>query len=275
MGTNQVTVIMTCYNRKDKTVKCIETLLLGNPKYRLSFIVLDDNSTDGTVEAIKKLDNQITILHGDGNSYWGGGMYKAIDYYLATCKESSFVLLVNDDVAFYPNCIEQLIKRTDNTNAVVVGATCDEAGDFSYGAMKLIEKRKNDLYEQIRPSVKKVVCDTFNCNCVLIPNEVIRKVGNFDPMYRHALADLDYGFRIRKAGYNIYISDSYVGICNRNSSENTWRDTSLKRIERIRRKESIKGSPFRQWFYFMNKNFGFLSAVRYSISPYIRILFGK
>ena len=141
--------------------------------------------------------------------------------------------------------------------------------------MKLIEKRKNDLYTQVRPSIEKIVCDTFNCNCVLLPDGVIRKVGNFDPMYRHSLADLDYGFKIRRAGYKIFISESYVGVCNRNSSKNSWRDTSLTRLERIRKKESIKGSPFKQWFYFMNKNFGFLTAVRYSISPYIRIVLGK
>ena len=275
MDHTQITVIMTCFNRREKTVKCVESLILGNPEYELSFIVLDDNSSDGTVEALKKWGDQITILHGDGSSYWGGGMYKAIDYYLAANEKTPFVLLVNDDVDFYFNCIEQLIKRTDNTDAVIVGATCDESGEFSYGAMKLIEKRKNDLYTQVRPSIGKVVCDTFNCNCVLIPDGVIRKVGNFDPMYRHSLADLDYGFKIKRAGYKIFISESYVGVCNRNSNKNTWRDTSLTRLERIRKKESIKGSPFKQWFYFVNKNFGFLTAIRYSISPYVRILLGK
>lgn len=268
----KIKIIFTCYNRKEKTIKCIQSLSEGNDDLNISFIVVDDNSTDDTVKAIESLGCDCTILHGDGNLYWSGGMRKGIAYYLSH-PDSHYVMLVNDDVLFNHGIIKNLIKRSqDNNNAVVVGATCDDDGIYTYGARKLIVPRKNDLYYAVEPNEASILCDTFNCNCVLIKSEQICKVGNFDTRYRHSLADLDYGFMLKKAGVPIISSAEYIGVCYKNSSRGTWSDKSLSRLERLRKKESVKGAPFGEWFHFMNKNFGFWLAVRYSISPYIRIL---
>lgn len=271
-----ITVIFTCFNRKEKTVKCMKSLVEENKGYQLKFIVVDDNSSDGTKDVIEELCYKTIYLHGDGNLFWSGGMRKGIEYYLNHSETSDYVLLVNDDVEFYPGIIDHLIERSKaGENAVVVGATCDLQGVFSYGAMKLIIPRKTDLYYQVQPTKDLIECDTFNCNCVLFPANIMRNVGNLDPVYRHALADLDYGFEVRRHGYKILSSEDYIGVCNKNSNIGTWRDCTLSRIERLKKKESVKGSPAREWFHFMKKNFGILAAVRYSLSPYLRILIGK
>lgn len=74
----KIKVIFTCFNRKEKTIKCIESLVNGNLDYELSFIVIDDNSSDGTKEEISKLDYDINLLTGSGELYWAGGMRKGI-----------------------------------------------------------------------------------------------------------------------------------------------------------------------------------------------------
>ena len=43
----------------------------------------------------------------------------------------------------------------------------------------------------------------------------------------------------------------------------------------IRLKESVKGAPFKQWFYFLKKNFGIFTAVIHAFTPYIRIILKK
>ena len=47
---------------------------------------------------------------------------------------------------------------------------------------------------------------SFNGNCVLIPQCVFKKVGNLDWTYRHAIGDIDYGYRVRKAGFKNYVA---------------------------------------------------------------------
>lgn len=271
----KVTVIFTCFNRKDKSVSCVKSLVEHNSGIDFNFIVVDDNSSDGTKEALKELNYKIEIITGNGSLFWAGGMRKGIGKYLSEVN-SDYVLLVNDDVEFYSAIVEKIISESkEKNNAVIVGATCDDKGDFSYGAMQLIIPRKRDLYRQIGPSKNNIECDTFNCNCVLIKSNIISRVGNFDSVYTHSLADLDYGLKLRRMGYHIYSSEYYVGVCNKNSVKGTWTDSSLSRIDRLKKKESPKGAPFIEWFHFMKKNFGVMDAIKYSISPYVRIMLGR
>ncbi|PEX10219.1 glucosyl transferase [Priestia megaterium] len=270
----KILVILTCFNRKEKTIKCINSLSNGNKKLEFLFIVVDDNSKDGTVESLNTLPQDITILSGDGNLYWAGGMRKGIEYCHYNKVKCDYVLYVNDDVDFYNGSIEKLVKQEDNKEVVIVGATSNNVGELTYGALKHNGGRAKGLYSPVQPSSKEQ-CDTFNMNCVLMPKIIFDKMGNLDNVYHHALADLDYGFRISKSGYGIYISENYVGICENNPIKGTWKDDSLKRVQRLKIKESIKGAPFKPWFYYLKKNFGLMAAVKYSLSPYVRILMGK
>ena len=46
--------LMTCFNRKEKTLKALNNLILGNPEIRFSFLIVDDGSTDGTKQELEK-----------------------------------------------------------------------------------------------------------------------------------------------------------------------------------------------------------------------------
>ena len=108
------------------------------------------------------MNYDIKLEIGDGNLYWSGGMYKGINAYFNEEQRSNYILLVNDDVKFFDNVIERLINLSiDNNDSVVVGATCDNSMEFTYGAMKLISNRKTDLYYHVKPNNKGIICDTF------------------------------------------------------------------------------------------------------------------
>lgn len=284
-----VTVMLTCFNRIEYTVPCVKSLVEGNPNISFRFIITDDNSSDGTKEALNKLPYSMTVLSGDGQLFWNGGMSKALDYALNSAEKTDFYMLVNDDVAFCEGAIEALIERYGNcpkekcksdaalkaeNNVVIVGATADSSGKTSYGGVKLLSKHFAK-FGLIEPSKEYVECDTFNGNCVLLSQEIFFKAGNVDPVYRHSMSDYDYGMHIRKLGFKIYNSEGHVGTCNDNDISGSWRDTSLSRKERVRKKESPKGLPKKDWYHFIRKNYGFFPAIYHSVTPYLRILLGK
>ena len=68
-----ILALATCFNRKETTVRAINVLTNGNHELSLDFIITDDGSSDGTSEALKQFSN-VTVLHGDGNLYYTGGM---------------------------------------------------------------------------------------------------------------------------------------------------------------------------------------------------------
>jgi GT2 family glycosyltransferase len=154
----------------------------------------------------------------------------------------------------------------------MVGPMCDDDGNFSYGGIRYT---KGIHYEEVRPDDKDRHCDSFNMNCLLIDRETFLKTPNFDSHYIHSLADFDYGLAMKRMGVAIYVADKYVGRCPDNDPKGGWSDVTLSRRERLRAKESIKGAPFKPWFYFLWKNFGPGAAVVHGFTPYIRIILGR
>lgn len=268
----KVAVLLTCHNRKEKTIKCINGLSLNEAK--VEFVVVDDGSTDETADALEQIGDCVTVIRGDGNLFYSGGMRKAMEY----CKgqagstgiDADFYVLVNDDVEFDPGVLDKL--EVLPRDKAYVGAMRDSNGKCSYGGIKYV---KGIHYKTVTPNDPDRSCDTFNANFVAVPAEVFRNVPIMDSHYAHSLGDFDYGLSIGRAGYKIEVLDFYAGVCENNPSEKTWRDTSLSRGERFKKKESVKGAPFGPWFYFLKKNFGLGYACVYSLTPYVRILLGK
>lgn len=276
----KVTVIFTCFNRKEKTLCCMKSLSEGNKNLEFGFVVLDDSSSDGTPEQLEQMNGEgwnIKILHGDGNSYWAGGMRKAI----ACAKkhtDTEYYLLVNDDVEFYPEAIEKMIAEAEKIRKekkkafALVGPMCDRAGAFSYGGIRY---QQGIHYSEVKPGDENRCCDTFNMNCLLLEKETFRAVPNFDEHYIHSLADFDYGLCMKRMGIPLLVAGFYVGVCPDNDPKGGWSDRSLSRLERLKKKESVKGAPFGPWFYFLRKNFGIGQALLHAFTPYIRILLGR
>lgn len=267
--------LFTCHNRYEKTRKCLESLL-EDTQISWAFIAVDDNSTDNTRTYLESKE-KIMVIQGDGNLYYSGGMRLAIE--AAKNKVLSngydFVLLLNDDVIFHKNAISRLIDDLENEQAIIVGATENKHGECTYGG---VIKKSNwgPQYERAVPGDKKVKCDTFNANCVLLPGKVFMKLDNIDSMYVHALGDYDYGLAASRKGVLIYASDFYVGLCEHDhSKENTWKDASLPFKKRLELKETPLGQPWKIWFYFLKKNYGLGTAVLYTFNDYMKILLRK
>lgn len=270
-----IAVILTCFNRKEKTVNCIRKLKAQENVEDIVFLVVDDGSKDGTREAIEQLPYLVKILKGSGNFYWAGGMRVGIQYYLDHRESfnADYVLLVNDDVDFYPEVLHKMVALSREKNgAVIVGNCCDENGNPTYGAIQCSKNIFKRMYDHLTPDRADEKADTFNCNCVLIQSDIMHKAGNFDPVYTHNFADYDYGMTLTKRGYEIYGTPFFVGVCSDNSRSGTWEDRSLPRKERMKRKESPKGLPQKEWNHFLLKNFGILWWIRYGYTAKMKIL---
>ncbi|MDE6712804.1 MAG: glycosyltransferase family 2 protein [Lachnospiraceae bacterium] len=283
-GQQKIAVLLTCYNRKEKTKTCISSLAAAKERmqqespernYELEFIVTDDRSTDGTPEALQSLPYQIRLLQGTGQLFWCGGMNRSMDYVLSQPGSYQYVMLVNDDVCFYPEALQRLLRRLECSGAdIVVGSTVDGTGKMSYGGIKMTSKHFA-RYQMIEPSEEPVVCDTFNCNCIMMRTDTFCVLGSLDPAYIHSMGDFDYGMRAAKKGFKVINCDAHIGECDGNNIEGTWMDVSLPRRKRLALKEGPKGLPKHDWYHFIRKNYGLLPAWYHSITPYIRILLSK
>ena len=265
--------ITTCFNRKEITVHCISSLVSANHSIDFEFIIADDGSQDGTAEALEKFDN-VVVLKGNSSLFYSGGMRLGIGHAKTSRKTYDYVMFFNDDVGFYWGAIEKLINFNQPELCIRVGATDEGNGIFTYGGVRKSSTRKPSYTYFISSETIEYV-DTFNANCVLIPYEIFMELPNIDMEFQHSLGDYDYGLTASKKGVKIVVTDFFVGKCERNHTKETWLDRNQSLMVRLKKKESPKGVPFKPYFHYLCKNYGVLSAVFYSITPYIKLLMGK
>ena len=278
---NKIAVLLTCHNRKDHTTACIRSLAdTEEMKKTLHFVVVDAGSTDGTKEALQELaaeGMQIRHIHAPDDLFWNGGMRIAMRYAARSkyMQECTHVLLVNDDVHFFPGAVDMLLARQEKYNTdAVVGATKDGTGQQSYGGVRLKSKYLA-RYELIPPGEEPEQCDTFNCNALLLTKECFLSTGNLDGAYVHSMGDYDYGMRLKRGGRYVINTADYTGECDDNDIKGSWRDAALPRSERLKKKEGPKGLPAKDWYHYVKKNYGPAAALWHSITPYVRILLKK
>ncbi|WP_051030555.1 glycosyltransferase family 2 protein [Halothece sp. PCC 7418] len=140
MSLNQkepVYIIIPVHNRKNITLKCLETLKQCGDLDRYYTIVVDDGSTDGTSEAITNLYPEVTILTGDGNLWWTGAIRKGMEY--AYERGAEYFIWLNDDTFPYNNAIPFLVQKCRENVNLVGAAQCYETSDLkkpTYGGKK-------------------------------------------------------------------------------------------------------------------------------------------
>ena len=127
-----IAVLLTVFNRKDKTLQCLEQLykLLPLDGYQVDVYLTDDGCTDGTPEAVAEQFLQVNVIHAKGDLFWNRGMWTAWNT-AAKAKDYDFYLWLNDDTFVYGNMLKVLTDAAVETNekAIIVGAT--ESTDHS------------------------------------------------------------------------------------------------------------------------------------------------
>ena len=131
-----IAVIITCYNRKAKTLACLDRLFHAQEvqgDVELSVFLTDDGCTDGTADAVRTTfaGKDIHILQGNGQLYWAGGMLLAWKAAMSQSKEWDFYLLLNDDTFVMEGVFKELFSthehslRTFGKAGIYSGVTCD------------------------------------------------------------------------------------------------------------------------------------------------------
>ncbi|MBD2504260.1 glycosyltransferase family 2 protein [Anabaena azotica] len=271
-----IAVIMTCHNRRNTTLTCLQALY--QQKHHFDVYLTDDGSSDGTAEAVKAKYPQVNILQGNGNLFWVGGMHLAFGK--AMQNNYDYYMWLNDDTYLEPNALDKLLEVHQNLTAqgypdsIVVGSTQDPiTKKATYGGAVKSQKWYSNKFEFLEPTLEVQRCDAMYGNCVLIPQSVTAKVGNIDTAFIHSLGDLDYALRARKLGCHVWVAPGHIGTCTKNSVRNSWVDPNLNILERLKKVSHIKGFPIKPWATFCSRHSGAF-WIFYFFLPYIRAIIG-
>ncbi len=268
----QIAVLLTCFNRKEKTAACLKSLFSQqglNDKFNFHYFLVDDGSSDGTGEYVRTHHPTVNIIHGDGNLYWNGGMYVAWTSATKT-GDYDFYLWLNDDISLFENAI--LILLTTYTSievdSIVCGATCSAVTKkYTYGAKDI---KGNDIL----PNGTIQEAEIMNGNCVLISRKTFQIVGYNDNLFRHAIGDYDYGLRARKKGIKIITPAEYIATCEQHEKLPIWCRPEVPFFKRVKSLYSPLGYSHPYYFFIYEKrHYGIFTATKHLFSMHLRVMF--
>ena len=259
----RIAVVIACHNRRDTTLRCLRSLHgEGSPNVTFDLFLLDDGSTDGTATAVLEEFPQTHILPGTGNLFWGGGMRVAMQAALGS--QFDFMLWLNDDVVLRPRAIVRMLKAhddacsvSDNDLNVVVGCMQDpETKLISYsGFLNSSRWHPTRLHKVVPSRSEPMTCDTLNGNLVLVPRIVVDRIGIIDAAFPYRLGDIDYGYRVLRAGGQVVVAPGFAGYCG--LEKRAGPPSGL--LARIRYLGSSWEISFRPWLIFLWRYAGWLS----------------
>ena len=188
------TIIVT-YNSLKWINKCLGTCEGSET------IVIDNSSTDNTVNYIRENYPEVTLIKNKANI--GFGQANNIGINKALSEGAEYVFLLNQDAYLEKNCVEKLIEvHKANPNYGILspihlnGKGDDLDNNFSGYLDKIYDSKWK--FNLLSGNFKDVYSLPFvNAAGWLIPKSTIEKVGLFDPMFFHYGEDENYCQRVR------------------------------------------------------------------------------
>ena len=252
----KIAVVIPVYNNWQYTERCIRAIEKTLDYEILQVYVVNDGSTDETLQELERYPN-VQIINNPVNS----GYLKVCNFAFTQLADYEFLFLLNNDSepnsGFVVNAMEVM---QSNPDAAIVGSTLFSVDGKLQAAGGMVgsdgtcrhwgdlDSEKSSKYRYSRQ------IDYVPFAAVLIRNSCLKEVNGFDERYIPAYyEDVDLAFQMRQIGKSVYVSsestvfhfgsksyglgglDSLIGmnLTNKKKFLEKWRLT-------------LKSDPFRQ-----------------------------
>lgn len=208
----KLTIIIPNYNGKHFMKPCLDSLMRQTyPDFQI--LVVDNASTDGSLEFIRENYPEIEVLSLDQNYGFSSAVNAGIRH-----ASTPYVILLNNDTTADPRYVEEMLKAIESSPCI-----------FSVSS-KMIQMYHPDLIDSAgdlytllgwgvcrgtgRPVTNYTNADEIFTACAgaaIYRRKVFQKIGYFDESHFAYLEDIDIGYRAKIYGYkNMYCPTALV-----------------------------------------------------------------
>mgnify|MGYP001482880892 CR=1 FL=1 len=215
-----LSVIIVSYNTCRLTLNAIESVFQSRTRYSYEVIVVDNHSTDGSVSMIREKFPAVKVISNERNEGFSKANNRGI-----RISRGRYVLLLNSDTVIEPDTLEIMIRFMDEhpdvgaagCKVVLPDGSLDKACRrgfptpsasfyYAFGISKLFPKhpRFNQYQLSYLDPDQDYPVDCLVGAFMMVRRETIDQVGLLDEQFFMYGEDIDWCYRIKQAGWQIY-----------------------------------------------------------------------
>lgn len=244
MGEPLVSIVIVARNRKKDVIECLRSISRMDYS-NLELILVDNDSTDETVEEVRHEYPCVTVITNSVNLGLTGGRNVGMIH-----SSGKYLLFLDSDTILTKNTLRELVEfLEDNQSVGIVGPKI-----LSFYEPKLIWyagarfsmltsraenvgawKEDNGAYDHLK-RISHVP------TAFLVRSDIAKKVGGHDDLFFMSYGDTDFAFRIRNLGYDVIYD---------------WKAVMFHKVPILKNLKSLRAlgmdTPSRAYYYGRNK----------------------
>lgn len=217
----KIAAVVTCYNRKEKTLRFLKSMQQQTHP-GVDVILVDASSSDGTSEVVHQRFPKVRILQVDDQCYWSSATNHGVQ--AALKADYDYILTINDDCTIASDYVEQLVDIAQRNDVKILASRIDYLGvpgliwalgtQVSWG-VRILQLAWHDVQAADLPTALRTAevidVDAAPGDGVLIHRSVFEQIGLYAAKFLpHYHADSELIMRARQAGIRACVTPQVV-----------------------------------------------------------------
>ncbi len=193
---------------------CFESLVQQDYSGSVELILVDNGSTDSSVEFMRQTFPQVRLILNKHNMGFASAVNLAVRQ-----TTSKYIALINNDAYAAPDWLSQMVKLAEQRRSegvvCIASRVLDWNGqqiDFVLGGVNFHGFGTQPFFrvpsERIQPEQEPLLF--ANGGAMLVDRDVFLAIGGFDDDFFAYYEDVDFGWRLWICGYQVWLNPAAV-----------------------------------------------------------------
>lgn len=217
-----LSIAIVTYNNEKIILRCIESIISHINDLTYQIYVIDNNSSDNTVDTLKKFHDKIILIQNKKNVGFGTAHNQVI-----SLLDSRYHLVVNPDIIVENNCISEMTAFMDKRNDIGLLSPmikypdgrlqylCKRNPTFIDLLIRLVFprsfKKRHDYFEMKETGYNKEFEIEYATGCFMFfRTEIFKALVGFDEHFFLYLEDADITRRVNSISKSVFYPYNYV-----------------------------------------------------------------
>lgn len=234
-------IIIPVYNNKRDTLECLRLLSIQSFQ-DFSIFVIDTDSQDGTIDAIRKKFPEVSVIEESSELWWTGAINAGLKEALVHAKDDDYVLTLNNDVVFKEDYLENLSIAASLRPGWLIGSISldkDENRCSNDAGVYFDWRTRQRIKGNFKPGqFFNEHVNVLSGRGALIPIRVYKKIGFYNEhRLPHYAADYELAVRAQNNAFKVCVF--YGAVLINDTTVSGYKYTPFTRLTRGEAREIL------------------------------------